>query len=130
MKKFWMVMTLAAASLAGTLQAASTLDHQTTIDFGFRIDSQPMPAGKYQVLWDQGHRFTFRHVETGRSAFFYAPVAGDSRSQQPMITFNCFSEACSVAAIIPASGGQMFRSLPKSGRSAPPATMVQVMVRR
>ena len=130
MKKFWMAITVAAASLAGTLPAASTLDHQTTIDFGFRIGTQAMPAGRYQVLWDQGHRFTFRHVATGRSAFFYAPVVGDSRSQQPMITFNCFSEACSVAGVIPATGGQMFRSLPKSGSAAPAATMVQVLLRR
>ena len=130
MKKFWMVMTLAAASLAGTLQAASTLDHQTTIDFGFRVDNRSMPAGRYEVLWDQGHRFTFRHVDTGRSAYFFAPAVGDSRSQQPMITFTCYSESCSVAGMIPASGGQMFRSLPKSGSSAKPAAMVNVMLRR
>lgn len=129
MKKLGMVIAMAAAAMAGTLQAASTLDHQTTIDFGFRVGNQSMPAGKYQVLWDQGHRFTFRHVETGRSAFFFAPVVGDSRSQTPTVTFACHSEACTVAGVVPASGGTMFQRLNKQ-RSAPPATMVQVMLRR
>lgn len=126
MKKTY--LALALAMMAATLQGASTLDHQATIDFGFRVDHKTMPAGKYQVLWDKAHRFTFRHVETGRSAFFYAPVVDDSQSRQGMIHFACFSEGCSVASVV-SGGGQVFRKM-KANRNAPPAVMVKVLLRR
>jgi hypothetical protein len=130
MKTWMMTAAMLTLSLTGLVQGAAASEQSAVVNFGFRIGSESMPPGRYEIVFDQQSRFTLRHVETGRRVFFHAPVAQDSGGKGGKVTFQCYGEACLLRSVTMAESGVERKAILKPAKNAPAAAIVRVALTR
>lgn len=100
--------TLATMFLTATISATlgvSSLQAQrretADIPFAFQVQSQQMPAGKYEVKQlSMAADSVFSISDSkGHSRLLMAQLPGKANPQTPKLTFSCYAGACSLARI-------------------------------